>query len=740
MKSALTWVVGSSKECHLSPAEWCAATVPGAVQLDYARAHQWPEYWYGDNFKNYGWMEDVYWHYQAKLEFDALSADKRLFFVCKGIDYRFEIRLQGQVLHAQEGMFTPVELDLTGQANPGDLLEIVVWPAPKIPGKSADRTQAAESCKPAVSYGWDWHPRLIPLGIWDECYLETRPKQHIQDSEIRYVLSEDLQLAKLTLELQTSPGTTAQCRWVVTDPAQKTVIDQTAPCTGSVMQLVAELKNPALWWPQEQGLQNLYRVSVELLSAQGAVVDRRQFRLGIRRVRLVMHPTQWSHPGDFPKSRSFPPITLEINNRSIFAKGSNWVNPEIFPGTITAETYRPLLKLAQEAHFNLLRVWGGGIVNKESFFELCDEMGLMVWQEFPLACNNYPDLPEYLAVLDKESRSIIKRLRRHPSLALWCGGNELFNGWSGMTDQSHALRLLNANCFQLDPQTPFIPTSPIDGMAHGCYLFRYHDGREVFQVMPSAAYTAYTEFGVPGPSPVEYLKTFIPAGELFPPKPQTAWETHHAFGAWLGSTWLELPLIEEYFGPSPDLETLVARGAWLQSAGYQCIFEEARRQKPYCAMALNWCYNEPWPSAANNSLINWPAQPKAAYHAVAESCRPTLASARIPKFRWREGEAFTPELWLLHDAPTGLPAGTLQACLRVGDQEIPLLNWDFSPVPANTNLAGPTIRFMLPHLEGDRIILVLRIKDHPEWTSQYPLHYTPTSTRPEENKPTVLNL
>lgn len=162
---------------------------------------------------------------------------------------------------------------------------------------------------------------------------------------------------------------------------------------------------------------------------------------------------------EFPKSRSNPPITLEINGRRIFCKGTNWVNPDIFPGRLTAETYRKLLELAREANMNMLRVWGGGIVNKESFFELCDEMGLMVWQEFSLACNLYPDTPEYLKVLDQESRSINMRLRKHPSVVLWSGGNELFNSWSGMTDQSLPLRMLNANCYEFNPEIPFLMTS-----------------------------------------------------------------------------------------------------------------------------------------------------------------------------------------------------------------------------------------------------------------------------------------
>lgn len=398
---------------------------------------------------------------------------------------------------------------------------------------------------------------------------------------------------------------------------------------------------------------------------RGQVVDRRESRVGFRRARLVMNEGTWDEPGpdDFPKSRSHPPITLEVNGRRIFAKGSNWVCPDIFPGRVAPERYRALLERARDAHMNLIRCWGGAIVPPEAFHDACDELGLMVWQDFPLGCNRYEGTPEYLAVLDQESRSIIRRLRSHPSLAVWCGGNELFNVWSGMTDQDLPLRLLNRNCYDLDPQRPFIPTAPIAGMAHGHYVFRDARGDEVFQILARASATAYTEFGCPAPADVEVLRDTLPEEELFPPRAGTSWETHHAFGAWALNSHLLLDVIGDYFGPSESLEQLVERGQLLQSEGLKCLYEEARRQKPRAAMALNWCFSEPWPAAANLSLVGWPDRPKPSLAAVAASCRPALASARISRFTWREGEVFDPELWFLNDSAEELPAGRIEAML-----------------------------------------------------------------------------
>lgn len=718
------WHVGFTRNPAIAPEHRVPARVPGAVQLDWAWAEGRGDHWYAENFRQYAWMEDVHWSYVTRVPDVTPSSGERLFFVCGGVDYACEIRsAAGRMLHRQEGMFTPIDVDLTGVVAAGEDIEVLVAPAPKREGASVGREQADQSCKPAVSYGWDWHPRLIPLGIWEETYFEIRPGTYLRHAEVRYVLAEDLGSAELTLSADIDGTAPARLRWTVYDPAGRRVHAGEGPATETRV----TLRTPELWWPHDQGRPALYRSTVELLNESGAVMDARTFRFGLRRVELVMAPGQWSEPRGFPKSRSHPPMTLRVNGREIFCRGSNWVNPEIFPGTVTADTYRPLLQLAKDANFNLLRAWGGGIVNKEPFFELCDELGILVWQEFPLACNNYAGTPSYLAVLDRESQSIIRRVRRHPCLAIWCGGNELFNSWSKMTDQSLALRLLNRNCFDLDPHTPFLPTSPIDGIGHGGYLFHAPWGEEVYASFNKARFTAYTEFGVPGPSPVEVLKTFIPAQELWPPTPGGSWEAHHAFGAWDvdPKTWLCPDVIERYFGPSQSLEQLVARGEWLQCEGYKHVFEEARRQKPRCSMALNWCYNEPWPTAANNSLINWPARPKPAYRAVAASCRPVLASARVQKFSWAAGEQLAAELFVLNDSPAALEGGVVEATLEAGAERVLLATWEVPASVANTNVAGPIVRVTLPRWEADRMTLRLRYAGHPERDSSYVLPYRP---------------
>lgn len=717
------WTLGHTPTLDAVPERFVPAQVPGAVQLDWARAEGWPPHWKADNFKAYDWMEDVFWVYRTQLPLNPALPGHRRFLVLRGVDYQFEVRVGGTPRLTQEGMFTGVELDVTDHA--GQPLEVRVWPAPKYPLAHRSKAQASRSCKPAVSYGWDWHPRLIPLGIWDEAFVEERPACHLRTAEVKYELAEDCGAVQVWVEAEiTEPSPGCRVRWQLRDVEGGNVLASDSS-TQAAKRL--PLSHPQLWWPNGQGTAYLYAANVELVDAAGNVIDSYPQKVGFRRVRLVMNEGAWDEPQAFPKSRSTPPVTLEINGRKVFCKGSNWVNPDIFPGTITAETYRPLIQMAHDAHFNMFRTWGGAIVNKEAFFEQCDEAGLMVWQEFPLACNDYADDAHYLRVLDQESRSIILRLRRHACVTIWCGGNELFNVWSGMTDQHKALRLLNRNCFDLDRETPFLPTSPVMGMGHGDYRFRDENGREVFQMFAQSDCTAYTEFGCPGPSDAEYLASFIPPGELFPPRPGTSWEHHHAFGAWevAPDSWLFPSLIEEYFGPCTTLGQMVAWGQLMQAEGYKCLYEEARRQKPYASMALNWCYNEPWPSAANNSLINWPHRPKPALQAVAQSCRPVLASARLPQFSWIAHDLFRAELWLLNDTPDIVPAGRMTCLLRKDGQEVRLVSWDFPQTGPNENLMGPVARALLAPGAEQMFELILCVEGRPELDSTYRLCFKP---------------
>jgi len=666
------------------------AQVPGNLQWDHAQAYGLENFSFGDGVTVFDKIEDYIWRYETRLSYET-QPGQRVFLVAKGIDYAFDIVLDGVVVHSQEGMFTPVELDITDHAKIGSLLEVYIHQRPyregAIPNGEGCRMAADQSCKPPVTYGWDWNPRLVISGIWKPCYIETRDAGHISACEARYTLNADRTRAEVTFDAQCE----GSVEYALFDPAGICVYQGAEPkCT---------VEDPKLWWCNGQGEPALYRwtASGESNTLEG--------HIGFRTLRIVQN-TGAIAPIGYPKTRDPAPITLELNGRRIFAKGSNFVNPELFFGCIRDAAYEPLVRLAKDANMNILRCWGGAGLQQDAFYDLCDREGILVWQEFMLACNNYVGTPHYLKILEQEARSIICQLRSHPSIAFWCGGNELFNRWSGMDDQSHALRLLNKLCYELDFERPFLATAPLFGMAHGGYRFRIGQ-KDAFQMFQESKCTAYSEFGVPGMTDVASLKQIIPEGELFPVTDTPAWHAHFGTGVAGGEAYVCADTLAHYFGKAESLEQLVEQSQWLQCEGYKAIFEEGRRQWPYCSMALNWCFNEPWICAANCSILTYPAKPKPSYFAVQEALRPVMPSARIPKFDWKGGETFTAQLWY-HNESQQTASDSVQIRVRIGQTVYDLLTWNTGAIEPGVNKLGPAINLQLPvEAESNRLVLEL---------------------------------
>ncbi len=671
--------------------EFFPASVPGNIQLDYAKAHDFGDVNWADNCRKFKPLEDYGWIYQTELEYTKKDGE-RIFFVTHGIEYEYDVMLNGKKILHHVGMFSKAEVDITDELANGNLMEIYIYPHPKREGADDCREQADQCCKPAVQYDWDWHPRLLVSGIWDDTYIESRNAETIVRCEPSYELDDSLSSAVVRFDIECE----SEVNLEIFDPDGKRVYQ------GSDREI--SLQDIKLWWCNGQGEPNLYHWRAASAS------DEMSGYIGFKRVRLVMNGHAWDSPSTFPKSRSNPPITIELNGRAIFAKGSNWVNPEIFTGTITEQTYAQQLTLVKDANMNIVRCWGGAIVNKDVFFDLCDKLGIMVWQEFPLACNNYVGTEEYLTVLEQEAAAIINRVKKHACLVLWCGGNELFNCWSKMTDQSYALRLLNKLCYELDRKTPFIMTAPVMGMGHGHYVFYDPQTKNsVFELFRQSDCTAYSEFGIPSITEMQYLQEIFPSDVLRNPAPNSPWETHKAFNSWVAGgkdTWMCMAIIDEIFGKQQSLEEYIEKSAWMQSEGLKCVFEEARRQKPECSMALNWCFNEPWVNAAGLSLLTYPSRPKKSYYAVRDALRNVIPSARFEHFKYYGGDTLIAELWLLNDS-TEEVSDTVDVFLETDGQKQHIITWNTGLVPANTNKKGHKLQIELPCTETQPMQIIL---------------------------------
>ena len=719
------WMLSHASEKNGTPIEPIAATVPGAVQLDYAVAKNYPPYYYGLNFKQFDWTEDEYFFYDTTLKFTC-EEDETALLCFNGIDYRYEISLDGKVVASGEGAFTPVTLDVTAYSGKKTALHVTIFPIPKRFPSPHNLTQASACCKPPSSYSWDWHPRLVPSGIWADAHLDIIPKGTPRNPEVSYRLSDDLK--SVTVHAEVNMYGDGSLTAELLSPAGEVIVSQAKLCKGGeVASFTLSFDDPELWYPRGYGAQPRYTLRVK-----GAEIVER--KIGFRRSKLILNDGANLFEQNFPKGPMPAPMQLEINGVKVFAKGSNWVNTEIFPCLATKERYDELIKMAYDANMNIFRMWGGQYINHDYFYDKCDEMGIMIWQEFMLSCNLYPDDDAYLSILEQEATSIIKKLRTHPCLAFWCGGNELFNSWSGLTVQSHALRLLDKLCLEHDRFTPFNMTSPLHGVSHGSYIKvvypaeerragDFSHGHEFICDIKASKSTAYTEFGCNGGSRKEYLLKYIMDEQTYADcnEDNAVWREHHAFKAWNESCWLGIPDIIHFFGGYTSVDDLIDKSIYLQDMCYKTMFEEMRRQAPLCSMAINWDFNEPWPCAAGNSLVNWPAEPKSALTSVAEALRPTLLSLELPHNRFLSGEKLNGSLWVLNDNSCEAPAVCAEVYLISGNTKTKLTDISTDAVDARQNSKFGDFEFVVPADLPERFAISLECAEHPEWNSTYAL-------------------
>ncbi len=275
--------------------------------------------------------------------------------------------------------------------------------------------------KAPYHYGWDWGPRFVTSGIWRPVALETWEQARIDDVQI-FQNRLDAAAADLTAKVRLAATTAGRAHIAIRIAGGATLAqaDVEVPAGVHDWALPVRIEKPELWWPNGLGPQRLYTLETTLSGAAGTALDARPTRIGLRTLEVV-------HQRD-AEGKSF---YVKVNGAPVFMKGANWIPADSFNARVTPERYRSLLDSAVATHMNMLRVWGGGIYEDDQFYALCDELGLLVWQDFMFACSMYPGDDAFVANVEKEAVENVRRLRNHPSLALWAGNNENEAAWKG---------------------------------------------------------------------------------------------------------------------------------------------------------------------------------------------------------------------------------------------------------------------------------------------------------------------
>ena len=641
-------------------AEWLPALVPGNVRADLVRAGRLPDLAFGTQFEAARWVDDHCWWLVRDLEIET-SAAERVHLFLRGVDYVGDLFLNGHHLDRHEGMFSPQVHEITALLQPKNRLAVRILGSRWLPrdrsspwekllnqiearfgGMPADFPQRRDTLKCQMGFGWDFAPPLRTMGIWDDVYAVISEGVFLRDVFARPSLTGGAATLSVRIEVDADRARRLRIEYSLVPESfegRPTVVELPAELEAGPNTCQVEIKvaEPRLWWPWDHGRPDLYRLGVRLLDG-GRTLDADSRLVGLRQIALESGHDGW---------------TMRVNGRPVYARGANWVPAGILPGVVRGEDYVELLTMARQANMNLLRVWGGGLREKRAFYELCDRMGLLVWQEFPFACaflTRFPRSPGYLSLAEAEVESVVRDLRGHPSLALWCGGNEF-----SPERNAPLVAALRRAVSREDPDRPFLPASPAGGDSHNWQVWHnfhppsaYHQDRAAFA----------SEFGLQAPPAVATLRRFLPREELWPPG--RSWIAH---GAGLDKLWrYARPYLP---GAQVDLEAFVQASQQAQARGLQVAVEHYRRLKAQgCGGALVWQLNEPWP-AISWALIDYYREPRPAYHVVQRAFSPLLISLAYPLRRYRAGEDLEIEVWLIDDRPE---AG--------GDYQVEVVLWD----------------------------------------------------------------
>ncbi|MFO7168546.1 MAG: glycoside hydrolase family 2 protein [Chloroflexota bacterium] len=474
-------------------AGWITATVPGNVHTDLIAAGLLPDPFDGMNERAAQWVGECDWLYRCDFELPEGFADARaVALCCDGLDTFATVWLNGQQVIVTDNMFVPQRAEVRALLRPGRNQLRVLFESALLRGREREAEHGVLACwngepsrlyvrKAQYHYGWDWGPTLLTAGPWRPVRLEAYDAR-IADVECPAEVSEDLQHARVPVAVSlevggddADPTQAAQLldalavRIELLDPDGAAVGGALLPAAGGSAHTEIAVGAPRLWWPAGYGEQPLYRLSVSL-ERGGEVLDRRELRLGLRRLRLVQEPLE-GEPGTT--------FLFEVNNTPIFCGGANWIPADSFTPRIPPERYRALLRAAVDMNMVMVRVWGGGIYEDEVFYDTCDELGLLVWQDFMFACGIYPAQPWFQESVRAEAEAQVRRLRHHACIALWCGNNEdyqiarsrgVYAGPHEPPDAGSPFparviyeRLLPEVCARLDPTRAYWPGSPFGG-------------------------------------------------------------------------------------------------------------------------------------------------------------------------------------------------------------------------------------------------------------------------------------
>lgn len=579
------------------------ATVPGVVHLDLLAAGLIPDPYLDDNESALAWIGLVDWTYRTELAVTAemLAGADRHELVFDGLDTVATVSLDGAPLAEVANQHRSYRIDVTGLLTVGRHTLTVAFRSP-IRYANAQALVLGARPRPyplpydairksACSFGWDWGIATYASGIWRAARLESWAGARL--AEVRVAARPDGDGGVVTASVSLARTADVPLSLLVAVAGAEQTVE--VPAGAADAEVEVTLDAVERWWPAGYGDQPLYDVDVEL-RADAAVIDTATRRVGFRTLR-------WDTESDADGT----PFQLVVNDVPVFVKGVNWIPDDAFPSRVGPDRYRRRLEQARSAHLNLIRVWGGGIYESEDFYDACDELGLLTWQDFLFACAAYSEDEPLRGEIEAEARENIARLGHRASLALLTGNNEnLWGyedwGWQRMLDGKswgayYYHELLPALVAEIAPHVPYAPGSPFspggqhpNDERHGTMHLWEQWNRLDWPTYRDQTPRFVAEFGWQGPPTWTTLTSSIHDEPLTPESPGMI--VHQK--ALDGNVKLASGLLGHYRVPE-DMETWHWAMQLNQANAVSCALDWFRAHAPHTSGAVVWQLNDCWP-------------------------------------------------------------------------------------------------------------------------------------------------
>ena len=729
--------------------EWLPATVPGSVHTDLLQNGLIKDPFYRLNEHDLQWIDKENWEYKTTINVgDDFMKHDRVALDFKGLDTYADVFVNDQLVLSADNMFREWLVDVKSQLQEGTNELRILFRSPIVEGikkydahdyvipvspndlaeigkVEGNKMVSVYTRKAGYHFGWDWGPRLVSSGLWRPVFLTAWNDARIENLQLKQnSVSETEATLTAVFEIDASAANNATIS-IENDGVELAKADVQLTEGISTYSVDFKIANPKLWWTNGLGEAHLYNIKGKL------AIDKRfaekSERIGIRTLELVRDKDE--------KGTSF---YYKLNGVPVFMKGANYIPNDVFPARVTEEMYRNVIKTSKISNFNMLRVWGGGIYENDLFYDLCDENGLLVWQDFMFACAMFPGDEAFLENVKQEATDNIKRLRNHPSIALWCGNNEILAAWFGWgwkqkeeaANKETAdkiwksysdifLKVLPEAVAANDPARSYWDSSPASGpgipadLANGDeHYWGVWWGKEPFKNYATHIARFMSEYGFQSFPELKSVKQYATPEDydIF----SEVMKSHQRSS--IGNGTIEYYMLQDYKKPK-NFESFLYVNHVLQAEGIKFALEGHRRAAPYCMGSLYWQINDCWPVASWSST-DYYQRWKALQYFAKKGFEPVLVSPYQDKDSLK--------IDIISDKLSGIKAQLVVKVLDFSGNEI----WKEVKevtVPANSSntfFAARTFQFLM-NLQPRTQFLVVELVENEQIISNNTLFFRP---------------